>query len=241
MQRKYVFQQKNLISVADDVPADLIADEAFLDDETIHAIMLKPDAKIGLDQGEIRRIFSVRDDASQLLRAYHIMQWREDSRFCGSCGVKNEDSRIEIARVCPACGRIEYPRICPAIITLVSRGDKILLAHNKKFLNRIYSLIAGFTEAGETLEETVTREVREEVGIEVKNIRYAFSQAWPFPNSLMAGFYADWAGGEIQTDTQRALPNSEIEDARWWTRDNLPELPFTGSVARKLIEQWLGN
>ena len=171
----------------------------------------------------------------RMLRAFHIAQWRRESRFCGSCGSPNHDADTgELARCCPACGRLEFPRISPAVITIIINDrEEALLAHNKNFAPGIYSLIAGFNEAGETLEATVAREIREEVALEVKDIRYAASQPWPFPNSLMLGFSARHAGGEIKTD------RVEIEDAQWFPRDRLPDLPGPGSVARFLIGRWL--
>jgi NAD+ diphosphatase len=172
--------------------------------------------------------------AGPLLRAYHIIQWRRESRFCGSCGSRNQDAPEELARLCPVCGRIEYPRISPAIIVIIINDQgQALLAHNKQFLPGMYSLIAGFNEAGETLESTLIREIREEVGLRVRDIRYVTSQPWPFPYSLMAGFSARYAGGTIQVD------GVEIEDARWFDRDRLPDLPGLGSVSRYLINQWL--
>jgi NAD+ diphosphatase len=170
----------------------------------------------------------------RLLRSWHVAQWRRDSRFCGSCGTKNTDAQDELARQCPACGRLEFPRISPAVITIVVNDEgKALLAHNKKFQPGIYSLIAGFTEAGESLESTVAREIREEVNIEVKDIRYIISQPWPFPNSLMMGFSARYASGNITPD------GIEIEDAGWFAKDALPKLPGTGTVSRCLIGHWL--
>jgi NAD+ diphosphatase len=174
--------------------------------------------------------------SSRMLRAFHIAQWRQESRFCGNCGAKNTDSIDELARLCPACGRLEYPRIAPAVITLITNNeDKALLAHNKKFTTGIYSLIAGFVEPGENLESAVAREIREEVDIKVRDIRYVISQPWPFPNSLMAGFSARYASGTIKPD------GVEIEDAQWFSRDNLPILPGPGSVSRYLIEQWMNR
>jgi NAD+ diphosphatase len=171
---------------------------------------------------------------SRMLRAFHIAQWRQESRFCGSCGSRNTDSPDELARLCPACGRLEYPRIAPAVITIITNDeDKVLLAHNSKFTPGMYSLIAGFAEAGENLEAAAAREIREEVDIEVCDIRYRVSQPWPFPNSLMAGFSARYASGTIRPD------GVEIEDAQWFSRDKLPMLPGPGSVSRYLIEQWL--
>lgn len=172
--------------------------------------------------------------AGHLLRAYHLAQWRRDSVFCGTCGSKNADADNETARVCPACGRREYPRISPAIIVLIINDqDQALLAHNINFTAGIYSLIAGFNEAGETLEATVARETREEVGLEVRDIRYVTSQPWPFPNSLMLGFTARYAEGTIKVD------GAEIEDARWFNRNRLPDLPGKGSVSRHIINLWL--
>jgi NAD+ diphosphatase len=170
----------------------------------------------------------------RLLRAYHVAQWRRDSAYCGSCGTKNADAPDELARLCPSCGRREYPRISPAVITIVVNDrNQALLAHNRKFTGGVYSLIAGFNEAGESLEATVAREIREEVGLEVRDIRYIASQPWPFPNSLMLGFTARHASGTIRPDGQ------EIEDARWFSPDSLPSLPGSGSVSRYLINAWI--
>ncbi|MDR0760136.1 MAG: NAD(+) diphosphatase [Treponema sp.] len=179
-------------------------------------------------------VFSGREDIGRFFRAYHVMQWRRESVYCGVCGGRNIDAPDELARLCPVCGRREYPRISPAVIVLVTNDrDEVLLAHNKKFAAGFYSLIAGFNEAGENLETTVEREVREEAGINIRNIRYEASQPWPFPNSLMLGFTARHVRGEICPDGE------EIEDARWFRRDALPKLPGPGSVARYLINQWL--
>jgi NAD+ diphosphatase len=170
----------------------------------------------------------------RLLRAFHISQWWRESLFCGSCGSKNTGVPNELARLCPACGRLEYPRISPAVITLITNDEeKALLAHNKKFTPGVYSLIAGFNEAGENLEATVAREIREEVNIEVTDIRYIASQPWPFPNSLMLAFSARYASGTVRPD------GIEIEDAQWFSKDGLPQLPGQGSVSRYLINRWL--
>jgi len=174
-------------------------------------------------------------EGGALIRACHIAQWRQNSRFCGTCGAKNNDVRGEAQRVCSACGQAEFPRICPAVIVVITDEEKILLAHNKKFRAGVYSHISGFNEAGETLESTVVREVREEAGIEVKDITYVKSQPWPFPNSLMIGFKARFLSGTIRPD------GDEIEDAAWFSRDNLPELPAEGSLSRFLINSWLSG
>jgi NAD+ diphosphatase len=172
-----------------------------------------------------------------LFRAYHVLQWRQESAFCGRCGSPNGDLPGENARLCPKCGHLEFPRIAPAVIVLVIRGRRGLLAHNVKFKDNLYSLIAGFNEAGESLEATVVREVREEVGIEVTGLRYVTSQPWPFPNSLMVGFLARYAGGDLKPD------GKEITYARWVAREELHsgeiELPGMGAVSRYIIESWL--
>ena len=137
--------------------------------------------------------------------------------------------------VCDGCHTMVFPRLSPAVIVLVRRGGRILLARNHRFPPRRYSIIAGFVEAGETLEETVTREVREEVGLRVDNLRYFGSQSWPFPHSLMVGFTADWAGGEIHLDGQ------ELEDAGWYGPEALPDLPDGMSISRRLIDSFLAG
>ena len=191
----------------------------------------------GWKSEEVRRILPlVLEDSAGPLRAFHFAQWRRDSAFCGTCGGANRDSDDGTSRFCPACGRVEFPRITPAIIVLIENGSgEILLARNRKFAPGMYSLVAGFTEAGETLEQTVIREVREEVGLELADIRYEASQPWPFPASLMVGFSARYSGGEIRPD------GVEIEDAGWFGPDGLPKLPGPGSVGRLLIDRWLGG
>jgi NAD+ diphosphatase len=177
----------------------------------------------------------------RLLRAFHIAQWRQESRFCANCGAGNKKHTVlydagETAHHCQVCGHIEFPRIAPSVITIITNDDdNILLAHNKKFTPCMYSLIAGFVEAGESLEAAVARETREEAGIEICDIQYRVSQSWPFPNSLMAGFSARYASGTLRPD------GIEIEDAQWFSRDNLPLLPGHGSVSRYLIDQGLNK
>lgn len=166
----------------------------------------------------------------QLATAKHLLGWYKAHQFCSRCATPLLDSLTERARSCPNCGHIVYPVIAPAVIVAVKKGDTLLLARNKNFPGARHSVIAGFVEAGETLEQTVVREVREEVGIEVCNIRYVASQSWPFPNSLMLGFFADYASGEIQVDGQ------EIAFADWFRKDNLPEIPPKGSISRNLID-----
>ena len=200
------------------------------------AVVLPEEWKIIPVRG-ILSMFSVSgDNANRIIRACHITQWRWDSRFCGTCGVKNDDVPMQAQRICPRCGRMEFPRICPAVITLITDNEnRILLAHNKRFKAGVYSHISGFNEAGETLEETVVREIREEIDIEVKDIVYIKSQPWPFPSSLMLGFKARYSSGTIKPD------GKEIEDAKWFTKDNLPNLPAEGSLSRHLINSWINE
>lgn len=175
-------------------------------------------------------------EITDIIRACHIAQWRRESCFCGTCGARNNDVPGQAQRICPKCGRLEFPRICPAIIAAITDDqNRLLLAHNKKFRTGVYSHISGFNEAGESLEETVVREVIEEVNIHVKDIEYVKSQPWPFPNSLMLGFKARYASGILRPDGE------EIEEAKWFTKDNLPELPGEGSLSRFLINCWLNG
>lgn len=177
--------------------------------------------------------FFTHDEAEIALvsRLKALCSWQESTRFCPSCGQPLRMHATETALECPACGRLVYPRIEPCIITLVTRGDELLLLRNVKDRLGIYACLAGFVEAGETLEQALRREVREETSLEVQNIRYAGSQAWPFPDQLMVAFYAEYKSGEIH------IQESEIADARWFRPDALPPLPKPGSIARRLIER----
>lgn len=168
-------------------------------------------------------------------RAMHTADWLTTSRFCGRCGTKTERLAHERAMGCPACKLHLYPRISPAIITLVRKGDLALLASNAKFPGAFYSTLAGFAEIGESLEETLVREVREEAGITVGEVRYFGSQPWPFPNSLMIGFTAEWRAGEIEIDP------AELSDAKWFDVDELPMVPPPLSIARQLIDAWIAE
>lgn len=166
-------------------------------------------------------------------RANQILNWDKTHRFCGKCGSMTENKKDEMAKKCPSCNHVMYPIICPAIIVAVTKGDKILLAHNKGFKNNMYSLIAGFAEAGEELMNTVRREVFEEVGIRIKNITYYTSAPWSFPNSLMIGFFAEYESGELKVD------GKEILDADWFTEDNFPNIPKRFTLARKIIDEFV--
>jgi NAD+ diphosphatase len=168
-------------------------------------------------------------------RAAQIVEWDRTHRYCGRCGAGTERKADELARVCPRCGLQQFPRISPAVIVRIERGNEMLLARSPHFAPGVYSTLAGFVEPGESLEETVAREVREEVGVEVRNVRYFGSQPWPFPHSLMIGFVADWESGELR------LQEGEIEDAGWFGVDGLPGLPSRFSIARALIDDFISR
>jgi NAD+ diphosphatase len=169
------------------------------------------------------------------VRAVQIAHFGATHRFCGRCATATLREPSEHAVRCPACNLSAYPRLSPAIIVLVRRGPEALLAHSARFTTGFYSTLAGFVEPGESLEQTLVREVHEEVGIAVADMRYFGSQPWPFPHSLMLGFTAQYAGGEIVVD------GSEITDARWFRADALPPIPPKISIARRLIDAWVSE
>jgi NAD+ diphosphatase len=166
-------------------------------------------------------------------RAVQLVDWDRTTRFCGRCGTATDPVPGERARRCPACGLMAFPRLAPAVITLIERDGEALLARGRAFPIPMYSCVAGFVEPGETLEEAVRREVMEEVGVELAEVRYVRSQPWPFPHSLMVGFEARWASGDIRIDEH------EIVDAAWFRPDDLPAIPPGMSIARNLIDAWL--
>ena len=173
-------------------------------------------------------------------RGLQLVDWARTHRFCGRCGERTVLSDGERSMRCPACGLLAFPRLAPAMITLVTRGEpgpdqQVLLARGVHWTIPMYSCLAGFVEPGESLEDAVMREVTEEVGVTVARPRYFGSQPWPFPNSLMVGFFADHVDGEIECDP------TEIQDANWYTRDDLPMIPPRISIARKLIDAWVAG
>jgi NAD+ diphosphatase len=165
--------------------------------------------------------------------AYQIVDWDRTHRFCGRCGTPTKDAPGERAKRCPACNLHAWPRVSPAVIVRVTRGDEILLARGRRFPEPVYSVLAGFVDPGESLEECVAREIREEVGVEVADLRYFGSQPWPFPHSLMIAFTAQWAGGELRIDPE------ELVDAGWFRADALPAMPPRLSIARRLIDDFV--
>jgi NAD+ diphosphatase len=163
-------------------------------------------------------------------RAFQVIEWDRTHRYCGRCGAPMHDKAGERAKHCDACGYVAYPRISPAMMVLVTREREVLLARANRFPGAMYSALAGFVEAGESIEDCIHREVHEEVGIDVTDLHYFASQSWSFPHSLMIAYTAHYAGGELMPDA------SEIADARWFGLDALPDLPSPVSIARRLID-----
>ena len=163
-----------------------------------------------------------------------LLYWDRNTKFCGVCGGQMH-FHTDISKRCEMCGKEVWPQLATAVIVLIRRGDEILLARGRNFRSDFYGLIAGFVETGETLEEAVKREVMEETGLTIKNIRYFDSQPWPYPSGLMVGFTADYESGEIHVQRE------ELKKAGWFQRTNLPKLPEKLSIARRLIDHWLGE
>jgi len=204
------------------------------------AVEVGPEAEVPESMGfrDLRAMlgWAGMDEAAFMMagRAKQIVDWNRTHRYCGRCGFETGPRKGEpLAKGCPNCGMAFYPRISPAAIVLVRRGDEILLARSPQFPKGMYSALAGFVEPGETLEECVRREVGEEVGIFLGEVRYFASQPWPFPNSLMVGFVAEYSGGELRPDPE------EIEDAGWFRSDALPGLPPRPSIARAMIDAFV--
>lgn len=194
-------------------------------------------APAGFSFEELRSLFSRIEGAfyHAALTAAHLVEWDKNHQFCGKCrGVLNARTDIR-AKECNECGRLEFTRISPAIIVLIEKGNTLLLARSPRFAGEFFSVLAGFVEPGESLEAAVHREVMEETGISVKNIQYFGSQPWPFPDSLMIGFTAQYESGEIKIDGE------EIVEAGWFRADQLPRIPGKLSIARQLIDWFVGK
>ncbi len=168
-------------------------------------------------------------------KASHLLHWYKTHKYCGSCGDKTVMHPKELARLCPTCSTCSYPTIAPCIIVLVHHKEKILLARSPHFSKKMFSTLAGFIEPGESAEETVIREIHEEVRIRVKNIHYVKSQPWPFPGQLMLGFFAEYESGEIEID------GTEICEAYWYRYDKLPKIPGSSTIAGQLIRHHLSQ
>jgi NAD+ diphosphatase len=178
-------------------------------------------------------------EGGMVAHAVGLLNWHRRHRFCANCGAPSEAREAGHVRVCPACGAQHHPRTDPVVIMLVTDGDRALLGRQAQWPAGRYSALAGFVEPGESLEEAVAREVREESGVRVADVRYRSSQPWPFPSSLMLGFAARWAGGEP------AVLDGELEDVGWFTRAAIVagdvRLPPPTAIARRLVDEWLGD
>ena len=199
------------------------------------AFKLRPEEnllkKAGLHFITLREYFSFhqQNDIFKAARARSLLVWKSKTKFCPNCGKRLFMLKNLTALECSRCNMQYFPRIEPCVIVLVRRGNEMLLVRHVQRNQDIFACIAGFIEAGETAEEAVVREVREETGIEIENLRYRGSQGWPFPDQLMLAFTADYAGGQLR------LQESEISEAGWFTLENLPQCPKPGSVAYRLI------
>ncbi|MDD3886440.1 MAG: NAD(+) diphosphatase [Victivallaceae bacterium] len=208
-----------------------------LDDRPCSLVELDPDSPLpeGVCEFELReaRLMLSPEADVAVCRARELRFWRASRRFCGKCGAELADKSDECARTCSSCGSVFYPVIAPAVIVAVTDPTgRLLLAHNRRFKAGLFGLIAGFVEAGETLEQAVAREIAEEVGLMVDNISYVSSQSWPYPNSLMLGFTARCPQGEPKPDMD------EITEAGFFSPAELPQVPSPGSIARRLIDDW---
>ena len=214
-----------------------------IDGSPAYAIALEADeTPDGLTAVSLRELFARVPEGpvvSMAARASQTVDWWFGHAFCGRCGGPTDPHPTETARACGSCGSLFFPRISPAVITLVHRGrDEVLLAEDLRFRPGFYALVAGFVEPGETLEQAVAREVREEVGLEVGDLRYIGSQSWPFPSQLMVGFFARYVSGDIR------VQEAELRSARWFTLDQMPgpgDRPAGFSIAGRLIQRYLAE
>ena len=209
-----------------------------LEEHPCYCIEVNPDTNAPEEMVfmDLRSLYEQLDEDLYLLagRAIQIVNWDKNHQFCGKCSTPTVTMKDEMAKICPECGFISHTRLSPAVITAIIKDGKILMAKHSYGIKNRYGLIAGFIEAGETLEEGVKREIYEEVGLKVKNIKYFGSQSWPFPNSLMIGFTADYESGDINVD------GKEILEAKWF---NVKEVPIHSkiSIASELIDWFVKN
>ncbi|MBR0093649.1 MAG: NAD(+) diphosphatase [Synergistaceae bacterium] len=223
----------NILRISRDLPAVWQADHPWVDVDGVE--------RLALDERllTMREFLNACDDSTRRIvtRAWQFRNWFRDVKFCSHCGGKLSPSTTDFGRKCDECGAMFYAPLSPAVITAVEHKGRLLLAHNTAWHNDRYSVIAGFVEPGETLEEAVRREIREEVAIEVNDVKYFGSQPWPFPNSLMFGFTAKYASGELKPD------GTEISSAGFCSPEDIRRmnLPDNASIARKLIENFLRN
>lgn len=190
--------------------------------------------KEGLQMVALRKTHSLLSSEDYQLagKGAELLYWDQNTRFCGVCGGTNK-WMTEISKKCTECGKEWWPSPATAIIVRIQRDDRILLVRSRNFRGNHHGLVAGFLETGESLEQCVQREVKEEVGIKIKNLRYFGSQPWPYPFGLMVGFTADYEGGEL------SLQKEELCEGDWFTRENMPDIPDKASIARRLIDDWI--
>lgn len=230
---KFLFSEAYLESLDVEISFDLPE----VSNRSYHVAVLRDKGKcLSLSALDLRSALSQtenEDEFSVLSAAAQVVTWHASFKFCPRCATELLMDEADLAKVCPSCGHHQYPRLSPCIIVLVRNGKKCLLAHSSKFKSGRYSTLAGFIEAGESAEHAVEREVMEEVGIKVKNIKYVCSQSWPFPHSFMLGFMADYSEGEITPDGE------EILSADWFSVDDLPTIPPKFTISRQLIDKFI--
>lgn len=202
-------------------------------DPAIRTCHVAPDAQApaGFEFRSLRAVLAEFGEQGALVsRAFQVSEWARTHRYCGACATQMTQSDKELCFHCPACGFSAYPRISPAMMVLIRRENEILLARHAAYARARYTALAGFVEAGENIEDAIHREVFEEVGLQVTDLRYFGSQSWPFPHSLMIAYTAEYAGGEL------CIQEDELTDARWFgPGDALPEIPAIESIAGRLI------
>lgn len=235
--RTFIFRGREiLIDAAGEPASDRVQDEKSIYTDVVSGVT-------GIMVGEgfccpegtqfqtLREYFATQNEEKAALaaRMKGLVTWKALTNFCTNCGRPLIPHGRENALVCPGCGHVHYPRISPCVIAVIQKEDKILLLRHRQRNQDIFACLAGFVETGESLEEALRREVREETDLEICNIRYAGSQSWPFPDQLMVGFYADWKSGEVK------IQEDEISEAGWFTKGNIPASPRQGSISYKLI------
>ena len=232
-----VHEGRSVFVVDDRAPSDGIF-LGLLDGRHCYAVDVLEESDVDLDLfRDLRLLWGALDEITWTVagRAAQLVDWQRTHRFCGQCATPTEATVGERSRRCPRCGLVAFPRLAPAVITLIERDGKVLLARNPTFPAPFFSLLAGFVEPGETLEEAVRRETREEVGIEIDEVTYWGSQPWPFPHSLMVGFRARYRSGDL------VLAADEIAEAGWFGPGELPSVPPSMSIAGRMIEAWASS
>jgi NAD+ diphosphatase len=231
-----VHHDRSVFVVDDDAPGEGAIFLGTLDGRWCFAVDVRDDPDVDTAVfRDLRQLWGALDEVTWTLagRAAQLVDWLRTHRYCGQCATPTEPARGERARRCPRCGHVAFPRLAPAVIMRIERDDgRILLARNPHFPVPFFSLLAGFVEPGETLEQAVVRETYEEVGLTVGDLRYWGSQPWPFPHSLMVGFVARYLGGEL------VLQEDEIAEAGWFGPDELPTTPPVMSIAGRMIDAW---